>query len=115
VISAIALCIAVLPSYVTPTHAHERISGPLLVHSHQPEHTEHSDHSSKLDHGEEKEVLTLSPAFRLERALEFIPLAPAVGVPVPPEPTVLSLSDAEDDPVIHGPPIRIPSLRGPPV
>jgi hypothetical protein len=104
-----------LPSHMTPTHAHEQMSGSLLVHTHQDtQHSHHSDHSSTLDHGAEKQVLTASHAFKVERTVSFVPLMPAVDVSVPPEITVQSLSNAEDDPVIHGPPVRVPSLRAPP-
>ncbi|MBY0493820.1 MAG: hypothetical protein K2Y23_06360 [Cyanobacteria bacterium] len=112
VMSAIALCMAVVPSYTAPRHAHEQTSGAILVHSHP--HEEHAGHSNAIDHGAEKQIPAVSTAFRVERTLEITPVVLTAVIPVPAHTPELASNVPEDDPVIHGPPIAVPSLRAPP-
>jgi hypothetical protein len=101
--------LAVLPV----AHAHTTVSGEPLVHSHlTPEPTEHS---GTLDHGDHHGARSLAQSFTIEPTLQIDAPALIEGLVLapPPEPTIGFVEPAEPRP-IHGPPIRVISLRAPP-
>jgi len=113
-ISVIAVCVAVCTPHWAPAHAHEQVSGAPLVHAHQQESHSHDADPNTLDHGKARDLVTVTTAFKVERAVELFPLMASAGILVPEDPTPQSLSAADDAPLIHGPPLRVPSLRAPP-
>lgn len=107
---AAVLGLAIVPA----THLHQSLSGKPLVHSHLI--NDPVDHAGTLDHGDHHGVRTLAPVFMAGRTINTVPalVGVAVFVLAQPEPRSLAYSDALDAPVIHGPPPRVLSLRGPP-
>lgn len=94
-------------------HAHKLISGKTLVHSHLI--ADPVEHAGTLDHGDHHGVQTLVPSFTIERILQVaVPVVLSAVVLVLPETRPLSRVNALDAPVIHGPPLRVQSLRAPP-
>ncbi len=94
-------------------HAHTLSSGKTLVHSHLI--SDPIEHAGTLDHGDHHGVATFVPSFTIERTLEIgVPVVVGVVVLTLPETRPLSHVDALDAPVIHGPPLRVQSLRAPP-
>ena len=107
---AAVLALAVMPA----PHLHESVSGKPLIHSHLI--NDPVEHAGTLDHGDHRGVRTFAPVFMAERTTNSVPalMAVAVFVLAKPETRSLAYSDALDAPVIHGPPPRVLSLRGPP-
>lgn len=106
---------AVLTLGVLPVaHVHELYSGETLVHSHMID--DPVEHAGTLDHGDHHSVRTLEPTFLVQQVQQLDPpvLLSMTVVVSPPETRALSYVDALDAPVIHGPPIRVVSLRAPP-
>jgi hypothetical protein len=104
------LALSILPA----THLHQSISGKALIHSHLID--DPLEHAGTLDHGDHHGVRTFAPVFTTERtthAVTTLAVGSAVFL-VTPERRSLGYTEALDAPVIHGPPLRIPSLRGPP-
>jgi hypothetical protein len=104
------LALSILPA----THLHQSISGKALIHSHLID--DPLEHAGTLDHGDHHGVRTFAPVFTTERtthAVTTLAAGSAVFL-VTPERRSLAYTEALDAPVIHGPPLRIPSLRGPP-
>lgn len=107
---AALLGLAIMPA----THVHQSLSGKPLVHSHFID--DPVEHAGTLDHGDHHGVPTFASVFMAERLTNSVPALTAVDVFVlaRPESRSLGYSDSLDAPVIHGPPPRVLSLRGPP-
>jgi len=100
------LALSILPA----THLHRSISGNALIHSHLVD--DPLEHAGTLDHG----VRTFAPVFTTERTTHAVAMLAAASPVflVTVERRSLGYTEALDAPVIHGPPLRIPSLRAPP-
>ena len=111
-VCAIAAVLAL--SIVPAAHVHQTLSGKPLIHSHFID--DPLEHAGTLDHGDHHAVRTFASVFMPERTTDSVPLLTAVAVFVltTPETRSLGYSDALDAPVIHGPPLRVVSLRAPP-
>ena len=107
---AAVLAVAVMPA----PHMHQSASGKPLVHSHLI--NDPVEHAGTLDHGDHRGVRTFAPVFLAERTANSVPALTTVTLFVlaTPETRSLGYSDALDAPVIHGPPLRVLSLRAPP-
>jgi hypothetical protein len=111
---AFGVVVAVLALSVLPAaHLHRLASGQTMVHSHVLDAAE--DHQNTLDHGDHHAAQTLSAVFTVERGVySFVALTVAVVLLPVPQPQSFAYAPALVDPVIHGPPIRALSPRGPP-
>lgn len=111
-VCAVAAVLAL--SMVPTTHVHQSLSGKPLVHSHFI--NDPVEHAGTLDHGDHHGVRTFASVFMAERTTNSVPVLTTVAVFVLARPETRSLGyrDALDAPVIHGPPLRVLSLRGPP-
>jgi hypothetical protein len=104
------LALSILPA----THLHRSISGNALIHSHLID--DPLEHAGTLDHGDHHGVRTFAPVFTTERTTHAVAMLAAASPVflVTVERRSLGYTETLDAPVIHGPPLRIPSLRAPP-
>ena len=113
---ALSAVAAVLALSILPAgHVHQSIDTGAVVHTHLIKNGAPHD-ALGLDHGDHHNARTVHPTFTAERTMRF-DAAPALLVAVvleTPRVSTRAHVDAVDDPVIHGPPLRVPSLRAPP-
>ena len=113
-----ALAALVALSMLPTEHIHESHQGTQIVHRHMvddaPEHSDSGYHGS-IEHGDHLRVTILEPTFVPERQYDVErPLITVAVAPLSPERRVAVGVDLIDDPVAHGPPLRVGSLRAPP-
>lgn len=96
-------------------HVHGARSGAGIVHRHVIDlATEHSGFS--LDHGDHRSARTVVPAFESQRLDDAgNPMIEAAVVLLAPELTERPGYSDRIDSRLHGPPIRLTSLRAPPL
>ena len=108
-----AIAATVALSILPAAHVHVADGGAPLVHQHPVNAP--AGHGSALDHPDHHGVNTLEPVFVSERQYDVDhPLLTAASVLVAPAHRLIGRVDLTGDPVAHGPPIRIRSLRAPP-
>ena len=118
VASGCAVAALVALSMLPAEHIHESHERPQVVHRHVvDEPSEHADsgHHGFIEHDGHLGVTILEPTFFSERQYDIErPLVTIAPVLVAPERRVAVGVDLIDDPVAHGPPLRVGSLRAPP-
>lgn len=108
-----AVCAVLGLGLLPAAHAHTLTSGETFVHSHVT--GDPAGHDGTLDHGDHHVVPASVPSFTVERTLRIAaPVVPAVAVLAAPDTRPPGPVQALDAPVIHGPPLRVRSLRAPP-
>jgi hypothetical protein len=118
VVTACAVAATLALSVLPAEHVHESDSGRPLVHRHAVEDAaEHArtEHAGTVDHGDHHAVGTADATFVAERQHDLERPAVTVIPPlVAPERRLVGHVALLDDPVAHGPPIRVGSPRAPP-
>ena len=118
-----AVAIVLAKAFLPAAHVHQSLSGEPIAHAHlaaEPaDHADSVDHEEHgLDHGDHHhhDVLSLAQTYIVDSAPVLVAALVLLGTAFVPPPDVTNwrYATAFDAPVIHGPPVRVTSLRAPP-
>ena len=100
-------------SLMPAEHVHSSGVEGSLVHRHAAEHS--ADHHDAFSHADHESTTTLAPTFISARSFTLVrPLMTGGYVIAAPERQLVQRLDRGDDPLPHGPPVRLDSLPAPP-